>query len=73
MLFDWRKKLPIWGVVLSMIAFVYLTQDHFVARTGNETRTITRAGDSIIYWTGEGVITLLAVACLAGGLYLRRR
>jgi hypothetical protein len=65
--------LPLWGVVFSMIAVVYPTQDHFFWGDGTATRIITRAGDPTIYWAGESVIVLLALTCLAGAFYLWRR
>jgi hypothetical protein len=72
-LVDWRKALPLLSIVLSMIAFVYLTQDHFVAHIGNETRIITRAGDPVMYWAGAAAIVLTAAACLVGSVFLQKR
>lgn len=68
-----RRMLPILCVVFSMIALIYLSQDHFVAHVGNATRVITREGNPVEYWGVAASFIVMAVACFAGSLYLQRR
>jgi hypothetical protein len=63
----------LFGVVLLLVASVFLSSDQFTVTSNGAKRIVTRQHDPVIYWGTEGAIAFIGALLLAGGIYFERK